>query len=336
MRRAVLRTWLQRPDITFLLPAEASMREYLRQSAFYSLLVGLIQLLVILFLAAPLFYQRWADKLAFWEWTLFLVVLFVWNLGMSWLETKSYSPTDITARIASLFRSILNFWLILILLLISNLWWLLSWIVPILYTVFAYQRAKETPFPWNTLVEEEAAKRATYYRWVEMLVDLPYTPKRVTQQNRLVRLFQLIFPSTKQTTHLFLFSRILLRNREFYSQYFLLPIWALLLSWAIPLWWVQYGIFLLGLFFFTETIFKMVQTDHLPLHYHLLPLEKREKRHSLQVLTFSLTLLFASWLSMLFAITTLFTPTQSVIALLLGLGYSIYVQHKARNDKSLL
>ncbi|WP_044640568.1 ABC transporter permease [Risungbinella massiliensis] len=329
IKRAVLRTWLLPADLTFLLPAEGQMKGYIQASARYSWVIAMVQLLAIVLLLHPLYQFRFAANQPVWSWILFLAVLVTWNLWSSWLETH-LTFEQIALRVIQIFRAILNFWLIFLFLWIASPIWLFSLVVPICFSFYLLANTKKTLFPWRKLLDQEAQVQSQYRKWAEMLVDLPFMPRRITPRKAWVNTWNRLVPVSKQSMHLFLFSRIVLRDREIFSQYVLLSFWSLLLSWSIPFPGVPYLIYLLSLFFWSETISKLISTTHLPLPYHLLPKDPTEVVSSRQKVHFWLTLSFAIWVSLLLGVTTILTPLAAIITLGLGILFSFYVRQKAR------
>lgn len=329
IKRAVLRTWLLPADLTFLLPAEGQMKRYIQASARYSWVIAVIQLLGIVLLLYPLYQFRFAAHQPVWIWILFLVALLTWNLWTSWLETR-LTVEKTALRVITIFRAILNFWLITFFLWLSSPIWLFSLVVPVCFSVYLLANTKKTLFPWKKLLDKEAQVQSQYRKWAEMLVDLPYMPRRITTRKAWVTTWNRLVPVSKQSMHLFLFSRIVLRDREIFSQYVLLSFWSLLLSWAIPFPWAGYPIYLLSLFFWSETVSKLISTTHLPLPYILLPKNKAEIVSSRQKVYFWMTFLFAIWVSLLLGVTTILTPLEAIATLVLGILFSFYVRQKAR------
>lgn len=329
-QQAVLRTWLKQADLTFLLPAEGTMKRYIFASGIYSSTVGLIQTSFFLLILSPLYVQRFSDQLSIWWWGSFLVVLFLWNLYVSWLETRWSTLPGKSGKGWTFFRTLLNFWLLLISLWVTENIWLFSLAIPVLYTFFLHSRHKQTLFPWAELLEQEENKTAKDRRLAEMFVDLPSQAKKIVPRKRWIALWNRIIPISKQSLHLFLFSRILFRDREVFSQYLLLTGWSLLLGWAIPFVWTKYLFFLLALIFWKENISRIIDINHFPLHYRLLPKSPEERVESQQKVIFSLTLIFTLWLSLLFGLTGLLTGLWSLLAVFIGFLYGFLVRQQTK------
>ncbi len=310
-----VRTWIQPADLTFLLPMEAHLQGYFRQSLLYSLWVHLFRLAVMLLILLPLYQQRVGDSQQFWLIFVLLCLLQLYNTYLSWLEDR-LTTIQSKGRVYTwtFFRWLVNVWICYFLL--SKLEWidLLSLLVPLAHLIYFRSITPAYPYPWMLWKEREQKTIANYYSLASWFVDLRERRFIVKERRWITWIMEKI--AHRQTAFSYLFWRIFFRQGDLFPTYLRILLWGLMILLFLPHPGVLAAVDLLSIWLLISQLPQMTRIERYPVLFRLYPLSSQERNRSftylcLGLLSFLCLLLIpAAWLAGL--------PLSQVLLIQLG------------------
>jgi ABC-2 type transport system permease protein len=276
-----LRTWIQPPDLVYLLPMEAKMKDYFHVSLIYSTVVQLVQLAMVMGLSYPLFRVRLGSSAEFGFTFLLLASLQVWNAGVGWYEVR-LSPFR-SSRVIGAFRLarwLDNFGLVFLVLQKQWIWFILSLPVPLGSLWYIRSITPAFPYPWKKLREQEQQTLAKYRALAGWFVDLPEARATVKPRTWVIGIMNRLFPKQKPLPYLYW--RSFFRYGELFSIYVRLVGWAVFMGFILPNPWVVAGILLLSIWMFGVQLPAIADERHYPIWIRLYPVSEQEKIHSVK------------------------------------------------------
>jgi ABC-2 type transport system permease protein len=294
-----LRTWIQPPDLFFLLPLEAQMGAYFRASLRYSWLIHLIHLGWIWLLFYPLYRIRCGETgdfiltgvgLALCQWV---------NVYSHWLEIRrtSFSSTS-SLRKFILIRWGLN--LGISFLLLQQNGWLLGMVAALFLGLIWYleQTTPPFPYPWILLRDQEQQTLARYYAIAREFVDLPEVVTPIKPRMWLIRWMERLLPQQQALSYLYW--RSFFRSSELFSIYIRILVWAGCIIALFPNIWVFASILCLSSWMFGTQLPSLANPHHYPVWLQLYPLSQPERNRSLTQMNVILLGLQISLLTLIF------------------------------------
>lgn len=203
-----LRTWLAAGDTVFMMPREAEMAGYLRQSFRYTSIACLFLAAVVLLLYMPIYNQGSAIS-GGWALAVVAAALKAGNIWGAWKERQMSWPG--MRRIMRVLR-----WsataLTLAAWLICPVWQAVGFtlLIGLLYGLL-YRLPGKHRFPWERLIEEEARTRKRYYVFFGLFIDVPTLPSRIARRPYLTWVLHRVSYSNRNT-FVYLYTASLLRT----------------------------------------------------------------------------------------------------------------------------
>lgn len=203
-----LRTWLAAGDTVFMMPREAEMAGYLRQSFRYTSIACLFLTAVVLLLYMPIYNQGSAIS-GGWALAVVAAALKAGNIWGAWKERQMSWPG--MRRIMRVLR-----WsataLTLAAWLICPAWQAVGFtiLIGLLYGLL-YRLPGKHRFPWERLIEEEARTRKRYYVFFGLFIDVPTLPSRIARRPYLTWVLHRVSYSNRNT-FVYLYTASLLRT----------------------------------------------------------------------------------------------------------------------------
>ncbi|AJS57446.1 ABC transporter permease [Paenibacillus sp. IHBB 10380] len=171
------RTYLQSPDVVFLLPQESKMNQYLSGSWFSGVVYKLVGLLLVFLIAWPLYVRSDAEPKPFWTFLMLLVILKIISSYGGWKELSMVSN-----RAAMGYR--LLRWGVMILAIASWLWeptgksLVYIGLLCITYIVAGKFPVKHL-VAWERLIEKEKTQIGRVMSVLGWFVNVPERQQRV-------------------------------------------------------------------------------------------------------------------------------------------------------------
>ncbi|RXZ78354.1 ABC transporter permease [Paenibacillaceae bacterium] len=205
-----LRTWLQQPDIVFLMPREQEMGGYISKSWRYNGIGGFIGAALIIALYWPL-YDKVIGESALSLALLIPIAAVIKGVNMigSWKERRMAWPG---ARQASRLLRWVGTALLIAVFLTAALWKSLLFMLLIIAAGWAALRLPQMHyFPWERLITEEERTRKRYYTLFSAFIDVPLSPSRITRRRYLSWIANRV-PYLNENTYKYLYTNSLLRT----------------------------------------------------------------------------------------------------------------------------
>lgn len=229
LTRSPIRTFLQKPDMLYLLPIEEKLTYYFKRSLLYSYLIQLFPLLCAVLIITPLAGQSLHTTPAFLG-GVFVILAFIkwWNIYIHW----TYQNTEIASywllmRIfcnATITYTMFQFTSIIvvgsILLVIALLF---------IYTVNKQKRH----IHWEYFIEQEEKMDMRFYQFVHFFTDVPQIKQQVKQRKWLTTWMERILYK-KRSPFLYLYSLSFVRTNDYFGMYIRLTLVGGFISYYIP------------------------------------------------------------------------------------------------------
>lgn len=275
-----IRTWIQSPDLVFLLPMEAQMKSYFRTSFQYSVSIQAISLGFLWGFMYPLYIERIGNLTSFLLTYLFLIVLLAWNLYINWLKLRLISKqSPWMMRGIHLIQWLINLGLMLVV--IEQRWFflLVALIVPLLYSWGIRNWTPSFPYPWSLLQKREQRTLARYYSLARLFVDMPNTIDPIKKRTWFT--FLLKHSLLKTSAFSYLYWRSFLRRGEGFAVYFRLIFWAVIMMLFLPYKWIVILIPPITLWMFTVQLAEVASPRRYPVWITLYPLPLSAQKEAL-------------------------------------------------------
>lgn len=162
-----VRTFVQKADIIFLMPAETALSLYFRKSMFYSTFIDVIKFIIMLIMISPLIKQGGIFNAVFFITFLGLIIL---NIRLTWIEQW------MTTKLQKLIHKIIRFltFYTIIYLMFMGLWIFAGTLLIInSFLWFFVFNKKGKGINWDYLISKEEKSLLTIYTFVNLYIDVP-------------------------------------------------------------------------------------------------------------------------------------------------------------------
>ncbi|MBL0387506.1 ABC transporter permease [Tumebacillus sp. ITR2] len=317
--RGRVRTFLQEPDLVFLLPAEERMGAYYRHAGRYSAFFQGLQALVWVGLFVPLFQARIGLGVAL-LCAVGVLVLKLWNLWMSWRQMVSVKRFEATIVVRFLGNALFVYGIVA-----------LEWVAMLggvlvlgLVTVLLARSRRVRSLPWNELLDLEQQTLSTYYTIASFFVEVPKLKNRVKRRAWIMALVRRI-PINQKLPYLYLYIRTFFRYSEYFGIYLRLMAFVGVILYFIPNVWVALVVFLLGLFLMGFQLPNLASEQRYSELVRIYPLTDQDKKRGISWLALQLLVAESLLLSLLLLISGR-VPLQHIAWMpLAGLLFSLYI-----------
>ncbi|HLS34955.1 MAG TPA: ABC transporter permease, partial [Bacillota bacterium] len=317
---APVRTFLQEPDLVFLMPAEHDMEKYFRNSLIYSFVVQLYLVFLVAAVIGPLYFNAFDARTGkvYMATVVILIIFKGWNMLVNWWV--SYERDKTVQRIYIMVRLILNIFIFYMLVELNIIFALLGTIVFLAMYLFAYRRAKKQDgISWDVLVENDLRSRQFFYRIANMFTDVPHIKSPIKERKWLVRLISRV-PFEQKQTYNFLYRLSFARSGDYFGIYLRLLVIGGIFIYLIPNLWMKLAVMLLFLYLSSFQLVTLYDHYRTIIWVDLYPVESVIRQESLVQLLIQLTVIKTIIFSMLFLITTYFA--SFILALAIGILFT--------------
>jgi len=317
---APVRTFLQEPDLVFLMPAEHDMEKYFRNSLIYSFVVQLYLVFLVAAVIGPLYFNAFDARTGkvYMATVVILIIFKGWNMLVNWWV--SYERDKTVQRIYIMVRLILNIFIFYMLVELNIIFALLGTIVFLAMYLFAYRRAKKQDgISWDVLVENDLRSRQFFYRIANMFTDVPHIKSPIKERKWLVRLISRV-PFEQKQTYNFLYRLSFARSGDYFGIYLRLLVIGGIFIYLIPNLWMKLAVMLLFLYLSSFQLVTLYDHYRTIIWVDLYPVESVIRQESLVQLLIQLTVIKTIIFSILFLITTYFA--SFILALAIGILFT--------------
>ncbi|WP_158077269.1 ABC transporter permease [Caenibacillus caldisaponilyticus] len=234
--RTPIRTFIQPADLVFLLPLEREMTRYFKRAVLYSALVQSIAILFAWAIAMPLFLQTVDRRPAVYAVVLFLLFMVkAWNLDAAWREhyvTESLPYKGLRVAVTAAFIGFLLF---------KAPWWTLCliFLIMVALSVFVYHPlSKKHLLKWEVLLENENRQLARFFRFANLITDVPALRNRV-KPRRLLSMWTDVFPFGQASVFRLFYAKTFVRLGDYFGIWFRLTAVGAILILLLPDGWPQ-------------------------------------------------------------------------------------------------
>ena len=229
LTRCPIRTFLQKPDMLYLLPIEEKLTYYFKRSLLYSYLIQLFPLLCAVLIITPLAGQSLHTTPAFLGGAFIILAFIKWrNMHIHW----TYLNTEIASywlliRIfcnAAITYTMFQFTSIMI----------VGSILLVIALLFLYTMNKQKRhIHWEYFIEQEEKMDMRFYQFVHFFTDVPQIKQQVKQRKWLTTWMERILYK-KRSPFLYLYSLSFVRTNDYFGMYIRLTLVGGFISYYIP------------------------------------------------------------------------------------------------------
>jgi ABC-2 type transport system permease protein len=246
--------FLREADQVFLLPLENRLKGYFFRSGCISLIFQGYILLLVLAVLMPIYAHVNTNGFrSFFLFYLLLLVLKAWNLATSW-RIHYYVQSTVYVW-DMLVRYFINGAITFLLFKQANvlILLLLAFILAFYFQSF-YARTKGLGLKWDSLIEQEEKRMASFYRLANLFTDVPKL-KDTVKRRKWLDLFINKISFSQEKTYLYLFTRTFLRSSDYLGLFIRLTVIG-----TLALYFISFGLgqIILAVLFLYLTGFQLL------------------------------------------------------------------------------
>lgn len=234
LTKANIRTFLQRADIVFLLPAEKKMRKYFSSAMVYNLVLQMLGTMVVAIVFAPLYSIRTdATSYAYLNIIIIFMLIKGWNVIVHWHALKLSRERSILSD--TVLRICATFLFVYLLLIGAPIIYL--FIVGMIMLVFllyvSLTVSKQHGLKWERLIEQEEALATRFYKFVNAFVDVPAINEKI-KRRRWSKVITAVLSFEKANVPLFQYTHAFFRAGQYFGIYARLTLIGVLVIAFLP------------------------------------------------------------------------------------------------------
>ncbi|WP_409294809.1 ABC transporter permease [Peribacillus sp. SCS-26] len=270
-------TFLKEADIVFLLPLETRLKSYFAKSIRVSFLLQGYILLMMLAAFMPMHFR--VNSAALGDFIIALILLCVLkylNLQVRFRILKY--DTVWHQHIDSVVRYCLNAACLYMFFTGAHL--LLVLAIPVLFLLLFLYFERETagkPLKWERLISLEARRMGAFYRFANLFTDVPKLRERVARRKYLDWIVSAV-PFRQNSSHLYLFSRTLIRSNDYLGLAVRLTVIGAVISLVFASIWAKLIVVLFALYLTGIQILPIARHHDNKLWLNLYPLPPAMKK----------------------------------------------------------
>ncbi|MGG2067029.1 ABC transporter permease [Bacillus sp. S14(2024)] len=229
LTRSPIRTFLQKPDIVYVLPLEEKLAYYFRRSLLYSYIIQLFPLLCAVLIITPLAKQSLHTTSAFLFGAFFILALIKgWNMYLHW----THGSTEF-AQLWFIIRIICNATITYALFQFTSIT-IMGSLLLLVALLFLYTINKNTrQIQWEYVIEQEEKMDMRFYQFVHFFTDVPQVKQQVKQRKWLTTGIETLLHQ-KRSPFLYLYSLSFLRVNGYLGIYIRLTVVGCIVLYYIP------------------------------------------------------------------------------------------------------
>ncbi|WP_408009512.1 ABC transporter permease [Pseudalkalibacillus sp. A8] len=287
--RGKIRTFLKVPDANFLLPVEERFKPYLKKSLLYSFLMLAFNVLVLMLVLGPLYFNRInSDRTVYFASLIMILILAGWNIFSKWEELR---VPDGTKR--KLLPSIRMVMLLFTLYTLFKEAWLFTAVLiiglSILYIGVYRPLSQKHTLKWERLIELEGNALMLFYRVANMFVDVPEISRKVRKRTWATPLLKML-SGKSESVYGYMYSRAFIRSNDYFGIYVRLTLIGILLMLVLPSGFLLWAVNLLVLYMTAIQLTTLWPHFDMKVWVDLYPISKRERYDTFQRLLFRVML----------------------------------------------
>ncbi|UOR13200.1 ABC transporter permease [Halobacillus amylolyticus] len=244
-----VRTLLKEPDLVFLLPAEHQLGDYFKRCLYYSFIIQLYLIFLVVAALGPLYFASYPE-LGTRHYLMMIAVILVakvWNMLANWWMLKERNANIRMAdQIVREAISILLFYFL------AKGEWVFASIVTVLLVammLYGYSLSrKKAGLAFDLLVSKDQARMRTFYRIANMFTDVPHLKNSVKKRHPLVRLLLAPISYRQNQTFTYLYRITFVRSSDYLGMYLRLVGIGGLAIWFVPNVWMKVAFAILFLY----------------------------------------------------------------------------------------
>ncbi|MFD2169892.1 ABC transporter permease [Tumebacillus lipolyticus] len=275
LTRCTVRTFVKEPDLVFLLPAEARMKDYFQRAVRYSSWMGGLSFSFVMWFALPFYLFELGDFASFLLAWVLLVPVKVWNVREQWLSVIWREKAWVTGL-----RFVAN----------AGLAWMILhgfWFAVLLpFALFPLRKRWPAGYAWSELLLLETKAIARYLALASFFVEVPERLNRV----RTWKLGKAPLSWERANPYLFLYTRTFLRHSEYFGIAVRITLTAFVALFFISHVVIGLVVYLLALYLTGKQLPNLVGERQYPDVLALYPLPEEAKLKGYSHLAFGLML----------------------------------------------
>ncbi|MFC4619093.1 ABC transporter permease [Camelliibacillus cellulosilyticus] len=229
--RAPIRTFVLSADLVFLLPVEEAMKSYFRKARAYNFFLQSVPIVFVWAIAMPLFLKTVDTRLlAYFLMLVLLLGLKAWNIDGAWREhfvLNSFGYKVLRAIVSVVFIGLLLF---------KVPWWLIVIIIAVMAICSAlvfWPLSGEHLLKWEKVLESEDRLAGRFYRFANLITDVPKMQNRVKQRRWLTPLTN-VFPYEQRAVFQRFYAKTFIRTGDYFGIWVRLTVIGALLAILLP------------------------------------------------------------------------------------------------------
>ncbi|KEO80879.1 ABC transporter permease [Tumebacillus flagellatus] len=317
--RGRVRTFLQEPDLVFLLPAEERMGAYYRRAWRYSAFFQSVQAVVWVGVLVPLFQARAGIGAAL-LCAVAALLLKGWNLWFSWMEMLLVRRFGASLAVRFVGNALVIYGLITL-----ALWYALAGVALLLAVAWLVRSGRQVrSLPWNEVLDLEQQTLSAYYTVASFFVEVPKLKNRVKRREWIMALVRRI-PINQKLPYLYLYIRTFFRYSEYFGIYLRLMVFVGVILYFVSNVWVALVLFLVGLFLMGFQLPNLASERRYSELVRIYPLTDQDKKRGISWLALQLLIAESILLSLLMLISGRLPLQHLAWMPLAGVVFSLYV-----------
>ncbi|MBE1555248.1 ABC transporter permease [Sporosarcina limicola] len=223
-----VRTFVKKADVVFLMPTEAALSSYFRNSILYSVFMDVIRLLIFMIVMSPLIKNKEVINLPF---VLIILGLIILNIRLTWVEqwltTKTQKVVHRSIRLI-LFSTALYFMFL-------GIWEISGIVIVVNFIIWFYVFGKRARgINWSFLINQEEKSKLKIYKFISLYIDVRHLERSFSRRRLLGWIVKKVVTHKQSSSHVYLFSHLFVRYDDFYYLYVRLSLIGFSIIYFLP------------------------------------------------------------------------------------------------------
>jgi len=211
--RSSVRTFVQKADLVFLLPAEASLSDYFRKAMIYSAILDVVKFTIVITFMTVLIN---AEKVLTSPFFVLFLCMIVLNVRLTWVE--QWLTMEPRRFLHKLIR-FLSFTMILFFLFIGN--WIIALTLLLVnygFSIYVFPLDAKS-VNWEYLLKQEEKSLLRIYKFINIYTDVHHVKRSFRRRRFLTWIIKRLTSHDQPSSFVYLYALLFVRYNDFYFLY---------------------------------------------------------------------------------------------------------------------